>query len=685
MGTIHDESLRLEELLGVPPLIRVTGKRPLDREWTTGPREHASEWRDRLRTHDGNAGLVTGNGLVVVDADLYHTEAEDSLDRLYDLGLPRDTITVITGGGGRHLYYRSTEPIGSGPLGGFPGIDIKATGGYVVVPPSIHSSGNAYEWEHGWGPDDLEPADLPSGLVDVLSRSGTTEAGELDERDEEAVNLLCDHLGGHSPRNRGTYVEVTRPGKEERYGNSATVGAVGRGTVRVWSSNWEGLDAGTYGLSELRRLVGVRQPHLEVPELQPPDGFRWWKPGDGEHPVPQLGSDAYHGPLGRFLRHLEGRTEAHPAAVGLYVLTYLGASVGESVAFVAGDEIHNPRIWGALVGSTSSGKKGVAMRAGRKLIESIEPGLVDRVSVSGFGSGEALVGCVVDQVPEEERGSRPEPMKNRVLEDAELGNVLRVCKRDGSILSEQLRKAFDGDTLQNRTKGSGVAIATAHHIGTIGAITPTELLSLIDDVSIHNGFYNRVLWIHTARTGSLPFGGNLDAVEVSSIADQIADAYGATGARFPVLPGTEAGEVWREFYVAREDGVSEHGPVVEALTARHISHAARIALLYAVMDGASELNAEHIRAGIAWCDYSLGTVLRLFGGRPLVGDAGLLLEAVREAGVEGLDLTGQSAVFGRHRTAEQLEHLRTELESAHFIHTIRLSDRRTVSIALQPA
>lgn len=269
MGTSREESLRLERLLGIPPLIRVNGKRPIDPNWTTGPREAPSEWRRRLHKHEGNLGAVTGAGLLVIDADLYHEGAEESLDELHERGLPRDTITVITGGGGRHLYYRTDVRIACGPLAGFPGIDVKADGGYVVVPPSIHrETGRAYEWEHGWTPEDLPPAELPAHMLDLLTlldRSETPEAGELDERDEAAVNLLIEHLGGHSPREHGTYIEVTRPGKEARLGGSATVGAIGRGVTKVWSSNWPGLPAGVYSGHELRKLVGVEEPKVKVP------------------------------------------------------------------------------------------------------------------------------------------------------------------------------------------------------------------------------------------------------------------------------------------------------------------------------------------------------------------------------------------------------------------------------------
>jgi hypothetical protein len=71
-------------------------------------------------------------GLVVVDIDPDHG---GTIDR--DLMGP--TYTVATGSGGWHLYY--THPGGtvlSRRMPGRHGIDIKADGGYVVAPPSLH-------------------------------------------------------------------------------------------------------------------------------------------------------------------------------------------------------------------------------------------------------------------------------------------------------------------------------------------------------------------------------------------------------------------------------------------------------------------------------------------------------------------------------------------------------------------
>ena len=93
-----------------------------------------------------NLGVATGaeSGLVVLDVDDRHGGSAS----LRELGpLPR-TATVRTGGG-QHLYFKWPAGVSdirnsAGKLG--PGLDIRANGGYVVAPPSVHICGSPYKW-----------------------------------------------------------------------------------------------------------------------------------------------------------------------------------------------------------------------------------------------------------------------------------------------------------------------------------------------------------------------------------------------------------------------------------------------------------------------------------------------------------------------------------------------------------
>lgn len=118
------------------------------------------------RWPDANIGIACGpSELAVVDVD--DPQGFASLSRLQESGftLP-PTVTQATGGGGVHFFFKApTWPLRNtaGRLPGFestPGVDLRAVGGFVVVPPSVHPSGGRYTWRPG--PD--APTPCPAWL-----------------------------------------------------------------------------------------------------------------------------------------------------------------------------------------------------------------------------------------------------------------------------------------------------------------------------------------------------------------------------------------------------------------------------------------------------------------------------------------------------------------------------------------
>ncbi len=117
-----------------------------------------------------NVGVVTGeaSGIIVLDVDSYKGGME-SLSGLW-LGQPTENIPqALTGGGGRHLFFR--HPSAGRKVGNrcefMPGLDIRGDGGYIVAPPSNHASGRSYEWNSFSMPSREELAD-PKALLTIL-------------------------------------------------------------------------------------------------------------------------------------------------------------------------------------------------------------------------------------------------------------------------------------------------------------------------------------------------------------------------------------------------------------------------------------------------------------------------------------------------------------------------------------
>lgn len=140
------------------------------RKWWGNP------WRDidvetgEIVYNVPNIGIDCGkSGLLVFDADTYK-QVGDLSDLLS--WADRETVTVITQGGGEHLIYdRQGKPYGNATRGLPAGIDIRGVGGYVVAVPSIGKSGRCYAYEEAYKAGLVPLLPIPHALDDILSNA----------------------------------------------------------------------------------------------------------------------------------------------------------------------------------------------------------------------------------------------------------------------------------------------------------------------------------------------------------------------------------------------------------------------------------------------------------------------------------------------------------------------------------
>jgi len=127
-------------------------------------------------TEPNNIALLTGrrSGFWVLDIDPRHG-GDMALQDLEEKNgpLPR-TVTQHTAGGGKHLLFKMPED-GSdirNSAGIQPGLDVRGTGGYIVVPPSVVDR-REYRWADGLGPWDTEFAEAPEWLLEIVNHGST--------------------------------------------------------------------------------------------------------------------------------------------------------------------------------------------------------------------------------------------------------------------------------------------------------------------------------------------------------------------------------------------------------------------------------------------------------------------------------------------------------------------------------
>lgn len=78
-----------------------------------------------------------------------------------------DTVEAITGSKGSHYLFKYHKGI-KNKVDIFPGIDIRGDGGFIVVSPSIHISGNQYQWELSSLPSQVSVKEAPKWLLDIV-------------------------------------------------------------------------------------------------------------------------------------------------------------------------------------------------------------------------------------------------------------------------------------------------------------------------------------------------------------------------------------------------------------------------------------------------------------------------------------------------------------------------------------
>lgn len=140
-------------------------------------------------------GMVTGkiSNIVVLDIESYcPTPIKDVVDKY-----PTQLISR-SGSGGYHLFYQypiSRQSI-SNRVGIFKGADLRADGGFIVLPPTMHPCGNRYEWV-----SEGVPGVFPLALLELEAQPRTSGDGWITEAlrgvSEGGRNDTCARLAGY--------------------------------------------------------------------------------------------------------------------------------------------------------------------------------------------------------------------------------------------------------------------------------------------------------------------------------------------------------------------------------------------------------------------------------------------------------------------------------------------------------
>jgi len=368
---------------------------------------------------------------------------------------------------------------------------------------------------------------------------------------------------------------------------------------------------------------------------------------------PTLNPAALYGLPGQIVRTIAPHSEADPVAILLHVLVSLGALIGPGPHARVEHDAHPARLNVVCVGKTGKGRKGLSWSTPRALVRAVDPKLA---IASGLSTGEGLIYHVRDphEQADAETGERvvqdPGVADKRLLiMETEFATVLGRMTRDGNTLSAILRDAWDHGALRTLVKNAPLT-ATGAHVAIMGHITHEELLRLLTDVSMANGFGNRFLWACVKRSQFLPDGAGLADAALEPLIAAASAVQASLGAVGRLTRDAEAAAIWHDGYAELS---RERDGLVGALLGRAEAQVLRLSVLYAVLDRAPSIRPAHLEAALAVWAYCEQSVLHLFGPRLGHPVADAIWDALRRSG--RLTRTQIRDLFTRHKGADQIE------------------------------
>lgn len=383
---------------------------------------------------------------------------------------------------------------------------------------------------------------------------------------------------------------------------------------------------------------------------------------------PVLPQAARHGLAGEFARLATEHSEADQVAVMLTMLTGVGALMGRARYIAVGDTQHHPRLMTGIVGGTSRARKGTSWGPVKLLIRTTEKAMKAystlphplgkslRIDRGPLSSGEGLVEAVRDRGSDDGDTGGTDDKRLLVIE-GELGAALRAMQRQGSTLSMILRTGWDGDDISPLVRRNRM-VATDPHICIVAHITRQELASLLGSSDVWGGLANRLLWACVRRRALIPNPAPMADGDLDRIAADLARVTIRAHAPAQIRMSNAAASHWADIYA---ELTQDRPGLFGAATARAEAQALRLALIYALIDGADRIEIHHLEAGLAMWRYCDASAAYLFGGSTGNGTANKIVAALRSGKLTQTDIRN---LLARHGKSEEVQRVLTELQEA---------------------
>lgn len=380
---------------------------------------------------------------------------------------------------------------------------------------------------------------------------------------------------------------------------------------------------------------------------------------------PTLAPSALIGIAGDVVRTLSPHSEADPVALLVQFITAFGNVIGRTAHYKVEGSRHHTNLFAVLVGETAKARKGTAWDRVLEIVGGLDD---DWSRQSGLSTGEGLIHLVRDPITRKKRTKDGEEVeytddegvadKRLLVIEPEFTRTLRSQSRDGNILSQVLREAWDSGNLATATRANPLR-ATEAHISIIGHVVRDELVGAMSSNEIAGGTANRILFLLVRRSKRLPHGGSLTEGDIRELQERTRQAVDAARKLGRVQLDNRARELWESVY----DSLSEGGTgTVGRITARAEAQVVRLAVVYAALDSKPLISETHLQAALALWAYAETSARWIFGSQTGNALADKVRDAVK-ASSGGIALSEVWQLASRHGSKQQIENAIRLLEA----------------------
>jgi hypothetical protein len=329
----------------------------------------------------------------------------------------------------------------------------------------------------------------------------------------------------------------------------------------------------------------------------------------------------FYGPIGDIVREIDPMTEASPIGVLASLLTMCGNYLGRDFYVPVGADRHFPTLHTLLIGSSALARKGTAGNLGLLVMREIDKDWVDNNVARALNSGQGIVQTVKNRNDESHEANGINDRRMLFL-ITEFGDVLIKARISGCTIMPTLRDAWDSGDLDNTSVTRPTRVRGAS-VGVLGMITSEELKDQLDLKQLATGSLNRLLLVQVERSKEID--GHPPIIESKHFAEPVARLRGnlervrdarppfvqVANTGCPLVLSDKAMVAARRIKKAKE---TKGENWIEAGNQRAYVQILRVAIVYAVADGASRIEPAHLQAAEAFVDYAATGIVELGTG-----------------------------------------------------------------------